>query len=237
MSRFAIRFILGTGLVAALIALAGCAGVRQLDTGTQAGASSAELFVPYQFQVQAIDGTVLRENFYTFDGRDQTLRLAPGEHELVLRYFDLIENNQDRTDDYARVLSEPITVSFSARANSQYAVTGKRPETPSAGKAFAANPMLAIENRGNGDTVSGDIAVAEPEIETIRRGNTVFAPVGKTPAASPADSPEPAPSKAPPQSLQMLKYWWNNAGQAERDRFEAWRQQSAGQSAGQSGAQ
>ncbi|MBS63565.1 DUF2057 family protein [Salinisphaera sp.] len=228
MSRFATRFILGTGLMAALIALAGCAGVRQLDTGTQAGAASAELFVPYQFQVQAIDGTVLRENFYTFDGRDQTLRLAPGEHELVLRYFDLIENNEDRTDDYARVLSEPITVSFTARANSQYAVTGDRPTTPSAGEAFAANPTLAIENRASGDTVSGDVAVAEPEIDTIRRGNTVFAPVGKTPSAS-SDAPQPAPENAPPQSLQMLKYWWNNASQAERDRFEAWRKQNGAQ--------
>ncbi|WP_348766254.1 DUF2057 family protein [uncultured Salinisphaera sp.] len=226
MSRFAIRFILGTGLMVALMAVVGCAGVRQLDTGTQAGAASAELFVPYQFQVQAIDGTVLRENFYTFDGRDQTLRLAPGEHELVLRYFDLIQNNEDRTDDYARVLSEPITVSFTARANSQYAVTGDRPATPSAGEAFAANPTLTIENRASGDTVSGDVAVAEPEIETIRRGNTVFAPVGKTPAAS-ADAPQPAPENAPPQSLQMLKYWWNTASQAERDRFEAWRKQSA----------
>ena len=228
MSRFATRFILGSGLMAALIALAGCAGVRQLDTGTQAGAASAELFVPYQFQVQAIDGTVLRENFYTFDGRDQTLRLAPGEHELVLRYFDLIENNEDRTDDYARVLSEPITVSFTARANSQYAVTGDRPTTPSAGEAFAANPTLAIENRASGDTVSGDVAVAEPEIDTIRRGNTVFAPVGKTPSAS-SDAPQPAPENAPPQSLQMLKYWWNNASQAERDRFEAWRKQNGAQ--------
>ena len=214
--------------MAALIALAGCAGVRQLDTGTQAGAASAELFVPYQFQVQAIDGTVLRENFYTFDGRDQTLRLAPGEHELVLRYFDLIENNEDRTDDYARVLSEPITVSFTARANSQYAVTGDRPTTPSAGEAFAANPTLAIANRASGDTVSGDVAVAEPEIDTIRRGNTVFAPVGKTPSAS-SDAPQPAPENAPPQSLQMLKYWWNNASQAERDRFEAWRKQNGAQ--------
>ncbi|MES1950838.1 hypothetical protein S4A8_08265 [Salinisphaera sp. S4-8] len=228
MSRIALRFLVRASLIAGLTALAGCAGVRQLDTGAPSGAASAELFVPYQFQVQAIDGTVLRDNFYTFDGRDQTLRVAPGEHELVLRYFDLIADNDDRTDDYARVLSEPITVSFSARANSQYAVTGERPTTPDAGEAFAANPSLLIENRANGNTVSGEIAVAEPEIETIRRGNTVFAPVGKTPAAS-TDAPQPAPENAPPQSLQMLEYWWNNASQAERDRFEAWRKQNGAQ--------
>ena len=232
MSRFAIRFILQAGLITGLIVLAGCAGVRQIDTGNTPGAASAELFVPYQYQVQAIDGTELRSSFYSFDGRDQTLRVAPGEHTLVLRYFDLIEDNDDRTDDYARVLSEPITVSFTARADSRYAVTGERPSTPSAGEAFAANPRLAIENRASGDTVSGEIAVAEPEIETIRRGNTVFAPVGKTAAAS-ADTPQPAPKNAPPQSLQMLKYWWNNASQAERDRFEAWRAQSANQSGAQ----
>ena len=216
-------------LFGALLLLAsGCASVRQLDSGARAGQASAELFVPYQFQVQAIDGTVLRDSFNSFDGRDQNLRVAPGKHELVLRYFDLIENTTDRTDDYTRVLSEHVTVTFQASANSRYAVVGERPETPAAGEAFAAEPTLAIENRGSGETVSGQVSVAEPEVETIRRGNTVYAPVAQGAAsASAAPGPQPAPDNAPPQSLQMLKYWWNSASQAERDRFEAWRGQDA----------
>lgn len=207
------------GLLAALLA-SGCAGVRQLDGNTADGRASAAVLVPYQFQVQAIDATVLRDSFHTFDGRDQTLRVAPGEHALTLRYFDLIKDSEDRSDDYARVLSEPISVRFKAAADSQYAVVGKRPQTPAAGQAFAAAPTLAIKNRASGETVSRDVSVAEPEVETIRRGSTMYAPVGETKAQP---GPERAPPSAPPQSLQMLKYWWNSAGQAERDRFEAWR--------------
>ena len=226
MPRIDSRLLAFLTLFGLLLLASGCANLRQLDSGTSNAQASAELFVPYQFQVQAIDGTVLRDSFNSFDGRDQTLRVAPGKHELVLRYFDLIENTTDRTDDYSRVLSEPITVAFQARANSRYAVVGKRPETPAAGEAFAAEPQLTIENRGSGKTVSGEVSVAEPEAETIRRGNTVYAPVGQASAAAvAAPGPQPAPENAPPQSLQMLKYWWNSASQAERDRFKAWRTQ------------
>jgi uncharacterized protein YccT (UPF0319 family) len=230
MPRIDSRLFACLSLFGLLLLASGCANVRQLDSGNSQGEASAELFVPYQFQVQAIDGTVLRDSFNSFDGRDQNLRVAPGKHELVLRYFDLIENTTDRTDDYSRVLSEPITVTFQARANSRYAVVGERPETPVAGETFAAEPQLTIENRGSGKTVSGEVSVAKAEAETIRRGNTVYAPVAKASTAtgvSAAPGPQPAPENAPPQSLQMLKYWWNSASQAERDRFEAWRTQGA----------
>lgn len=230
MSRIDSRLFVCLTLFGLLLLAAGCANVRQLDSGASTTQASAELFVPYQFQVQAIDGTVLRDSFNSFDGRDQTLRVAPGSHELVLRYFDLIENGSDPTDDYARVLSEPITVSFQARANSRYAVVGERPETPDAGEAFAAEPTLAVENRSSGETVSGDVAVAESQVETIRRGNTVYTAVDQaagtaSAGATPGPQPAPAAENAPPQSLQMLKYWWNAASQSERDRFEAWRTQ------------
>lgn len=214
-------------IAAAMLATAGCASVRDLDTGTAEGANAARLFVPYQFQVAALDGETIRDSFYTFDARDQRLSVAPGRHTLVLRYFDLIDDEADRSDDYARVLSEPITVTFDARPGGDYAVVGAQPDTPAAGQAFAADPTLEIQSRESGEAVSDSISVAEPEAETIRRGNTVYAPVADAGAHAPnvnVNEPAAAPAAGSPQAYEMLKYWWNNAGSAERARFEAWRE-------------
>jgi|GEM_PF-6335399 len=212
------------GLAVLALTATGCANTRALDT-TSAGATdeAATLFVPYQFQVAAIDDTVVRDSFAAFDGRDQTLDIAPGRHTLKLRYFDLIEDDGDRTDDYARVLSEPITVAFEARANRRYAVVGARPDTPEAGTAFAAGPELSIQARATGEPVNDPITVAKPDVDTIRRGNTVFAPIGPATASTPEAAPAPTPAGASPQSYDMLKYWWNNASQADRRRFAQWR--------------
>lgn len=206
------------GLLFMSTLVAGCAATRELDTGTPD--ASAELKVPYHFQVQALDGHTLRQSFHSFDAREQRLPITPGAHTLVLRYFDLVDNVADRTDDYTRVLSEPITVEFTAQANRRYAVVGERPETPERARAFAQDPELTIERVDTGAVVSTDVQVAEPKRDVIRRGDTVYAPIETTESAA---APPPARNAAP-ESLQMLKYWWNNAGAEERERFEAWRE-------------
>ncbi len=204
-------------LATAVLALSACATVRDYDTGPADDQPASTLFVPYQFEVVAIDGTTLNDNFMFFDGRSQTLDVAPGEHTLVLRYFDLIDDSQSHTDDYVRVLSEPITVVFTTRANTDYPLVGARPQTPAAGRDFARAPVLQIETADHGERVAAQITVAEAEP----------APQGGAAAAS---GPKPAPAAGDDaRAYNMLEYWWNQASAAERERFDRWRRSGAGE--------
>ncbi len=196
-------------------ALSACATVRDYDTGPVDNQAASTLFVPYQFEVVAIDDTTLNDNFMFFDGRDQTLTLAPGQHTLVLRYFDLIDDRESHTNSYVRVLSEPITVVFTTRPGTDFRVVGAPPETPAAGRDFARAPALHIETANRGERIAVQVAVAEAE---------------PTQQSDPASAGHQEPAPVPPtagaggtRAYDMLEYWWNQASAAQRERFDQWR--------------
>lgn len=82
------------GLAVIVLAVAaGCASIRAGMPAANASGHNATLRDSYPFQVTAIDITMIYDSFHSFDGRDQTLDLAPGQHTLILRYFYLIRND------------------------------------------------------------------------------------------------------------------------------------------------
>lgn len=195
-------------LAAAIVLLAGCVVERSYRLADDGAERTSELTVPYHVTVVAVDGRDLNTGYLFYDQRPQVLTLGPGEHTVVLRYFDLLEDDEGAQSDSERVTSEPVRLRFTAEPGRAYRLAAPRPDTLAAARRYARAPEMRIEPAGGGAAVSEPAPAPAPE--------------------SPAAAAGPETSASAPTALEMLEYWWQQASPAQRRRFLEAREDGAG---------
>lgn len=130
-------------------------------------------------------------------------------HRIEALYVDILTL---RNDDFEKVKSEPVILSFNASSGNAYAITLPKIENLNAAKEFASNPKISIVENGT-------MEVSELESVEIQkeRTSTKMQEQEKRVVAVSKDI-----SEAEPQSFKQMQNWWNKATPKERANFQQW---------------
>ncbi len=172
----------------------------QAYEGQRQTTEEAVLILPSDIAVVSVDGAEIRNRGRLMGAAYKDLLLLPGTYQIELRYEDLWDHDQG--DDYEKLKSELITVTFDAERTCEYELVHPRPQSLSEAKAYAKS--------FNGTQVSFRMTKGPP-------------PGLESPSQDPAPPPvSPSPEPELQSTVDLLKYWWTKASEEERETFRQW---------------
>ncbi|TCI01556.1 DUF2057 domain-containing protein [Corallincola luteus] len=191
----------------------------------QQATANTTLAIPEEIEVISVDGKDL--GFRLLNQPDK-LNFAKGEHVLELRYKDLFEDDEGA---HAVIKSVPLYVRFAAIENGEFKMLLETPEDEESAEIFAAAPSVQIVN-----TQDNSVVMTRQVTETKQQQNWLASllalpdadEVHTAPAVPTSDdlaTPQTASSVATgakpvtPKTLEMLRYWWQEADVATRQQF------------------
>ena len=198
-----------------LALLASCATQQHHDFyGGEAG-SAVILKSSETIQVESIDGRDVGPGFI---GQLHSYTLSPGSHRLIVTFADMYDLS---SDDFEKVISGPIKLSFVAEPGKTYHLTHKKIVGIDEARAFALKPALALVNVATGKKIDVSLEYGLPRrlIPKLRfesEDEKVFVS-DYTPEKAHASS---AAKKI--TLLQVLKSNWQQASEQERAAFLQW---------------
>jgi uncharacterized protein YccT (UPF0319 family) len=156
------------------------------------------LHLPSDMAVLQVDGKAMRKRGHLLGAIYEEILLLPGPHQLTLRYEDLWDHDQG--DDYEKLRSKPVTVSFNPQTAGHYTLIHSRPQSLREAQALERSfSAAAISFQKTGD--------AHPIPATAAKEST----------------PPPLPPAPEMQStVDVLKYWWERTSENEREAFLRW---------------
>ena len=182
----------------------------------QAAIANTEIALPEQIELIAIDGKDLG---FRLLNQPDSINLAPGQHVLSLRYKDIFE---DYEGGHSVITSMPLYVNFTAVENGQFAITLKAPKSEQDAYRFAKQPSVEIVDIANGTVVNSD-QVTESEQQQNWLDNMFEIKRSKltdTAEIQPAvQSIDHKNLTKTPNSLEMLRYWWQQADSETKQQF------------------
>lgn len=220
-------------LMLTLIALFGASAV-----------SAANMKIPMAFEYLALDGQKVKKSVFMHKSK---LKLSPGQHEIALRYHDMVESEVSDTDEDVKSPAFIITLNVTDGAD-YYLEVGGNGEIDDP-REFALAPDVVVTRKGGGKV---DYKLTHTDIEEksfniqlygqspeqqkpalvshnapttaaaaaqyTPEPELVSTPVGATTAAA---APAPATgTTATPE--QMLHLWWQRADEKTRKEFLSW---------------
>ncbi|MCG7981299.1 MAG: DUF2057 domain-containing protein [Candidatus Thiodiazotropha lotti] len=187
MAKFYAKLLI-SGVLLVWLSLAGCS------------VQAARITIPDSFEFLALDGQAVSGSLLSHQAQ---LELPEGEHEITLRYKDVII---DPDLGYEAVInSSPFVINLNAKSDVHYRLT---PE-PAAFKdkqAFAKNPQVTIRSELESSPKSVEIVA----VDTTSR---------KEPLAV---NTQVHTDKLPKDAGEQLRYWWLKADQDTRQSFMSW---------------
>jgi uncharacterized protein len=180
------------------------------------------LTIPEDFNVLYVDGQKTQSSFFSPGGAE--LKLAPGEHRVVMIYDQFFESG----DDTNRIKSAPFMLSFVIEQTADVELQFTAPKTLDAAREFAKNPQVELHKISSQSALPLQITLnidkdwylasyAKPPVQPLPPVQPSPAPVVQV-----SFPPNPAPAeKAGKQSnaLQQLQYWWQQADDSQREEF------------------
>jgi len=194
-------------------------------------AANVSLQIHRPYVVHMLDGAAFKRDLLS---RTSELHLAPGDHQLVLRF-----EASYRAGGESRVISgDPLVINFRADDNHPLLLDFAAPRSYAEAEHFLEQQPVRLINLATRRPWPAEIFIM-PKREGLQIGRNYQAELvalGKAfgqqsqaqPGTSAPPSTEPAPTKNPPlndnnaQALEMLKYWYNRADPQTRKAFQHW---------------
>ncbi|WP_169303059.1 YccT family protein [Thalassotalea mangrovi] len=173
-------------------------------------AQAAQLTIPDTFEVLAVDGEKRSKSFFT---RATELDLAAGQHSVQLQYREMFEDATE--DDHQTVRSEPFVIMFSVSADAKLQLLHPLQADVEQAKAFATSPRVQLVDSNNQAIPVEQISQQTYEQELMSMQQQRRQQVVKK---SLSDDPTEFTHQGP-DNLEMMKYWWQQATDIERQEF------------------
>jgi uncharacterized protein YccT (UPF0319 family) len=176
-------------------------------------AEGASVFIPKEFNLLNVNGDSYNQPLM---GNGTLVRLLPGSHKIVIKYLDFWTINADNVE---RVESQPMLLSFDAKAGETYRIVSQEFNDVETAKAFVNNPEVDIISDSTKTSVATDIkyhledkGLVAAFLDTLSSGDT----------PAPAPAADEAPRSTGEPALEMLKYWWQKADAQQQEDFMKW---------------
>jgi len=194
-------------------------------------AANGSLQIPRPYVIHMLDGAPFKRDLLS---RTRELHLAPGEHQLVLRF----EGSYSGRGESRLISGEPLVINFQASDNTALRLDFAYPHSYPEAERFLERQPVRLINLATRRPWPAEIFVM-PKREGLQIGRNYQAELvalGKAfgqqsqarPGTSAPPSTEAAPATNPPlndnnaQALEMLKYWYNRADPQTRKVFQHW---------------
>ncbi|GAA6135152.1 hypothetical protein NBRC116188_19420 [Oceaniserpentilla sp. 4NH20-0058] len=169
----------------------------RLYDGPSIGVDNEVRFVlPLNFELISLDQQAVSQYQQVFRNHDLTIKLAPGQHTLVVRYSDIWDIDDET---HEKVTSGHITFAGEFLAGQQYHFQTPTLNSYNQAKAFVKNPNITLNSQKN--TLQSDY--------TAKANPLVF---GNDEKLEQVNYP----------NLKQLQFWWANANQYEQKQFMQW---------------
>lgn len=175
--------------------------------------------IPEVFNLKYLNGERYQRPF--FSSGDISLELQPGRQQLIIEYEAVWELN---ADDHDRVVSEPMSVTFTAAAGRHYLLRYPEPGSVKEATAYARQPVVTIIDSDTNQAVPSEQAYQLEKQAFLQRFVKPM-PAAQSDAKEVAQSgKEVMPAAVSTQqnsgrALEMLHYWWQQAGDSQRREF------------------
>ncbi|WNC70044.1 DUF2057 family protein [Thalassotalea nanhaiensis] len=172
---------------------------------------AAELIVPDTFVVERLNGEEFSGNFFTSETK---LTLQSGQNVLVLKYSELFDDETE--DHHITVTSKPFILLFSVGKENTIKFSYPKQNNGESAKLFAKAPIVNLI-KPNGSAVpviTQSLATYNDTVmkETLSRRQEIV-------KQSLNENDKGQFTQTGPQSLPMLKYWWQQASDQEKKEF------------------
>lgn len=204
---------------------------------------AASLNIPMAFEYLAVDGQQVKRSVVMHKSR---LDLSQGQHEIALRYSDMVEANAMETPE--SVKSPAFIITLDAVENVDYFLTTADGKPVRNAKEFARAPDVKIIRKDGGqvDYTLTHTEITDKDFATHLYGQeaqpakpAVVATTAPTAAMAAAAPTEPSQLQSAPVAAaaasagveagesnaspeQMLRLWWQRADEQTRRDFLAW---------------
>lgn len=193
--------------------------------------------IPHPYVVYLLDGKPVQNDLFS---SRSSLKLAPGPHQLVIRFEGTFKEQSE-----SRLISgEPVVINLTNKQDQQLAIEFTYPRSYQAAEQYLKQQKLRIIDKQAGHNVEADYFVM-PKKEGLQIGRNYqeeLLAMGKAfaqPAAATASSAQAGTTAAAvaataqlstkgqpldqnTQTLEMLKYWYNQANGETRKAFQHW---------------
>lgn len=231
-------------LIASIFLLSACAQQShvQLYSGQALPADQVlTLVVPYELEVQALNGQHVPKANAMFGTQDKTLHLQPGQYKVSAFYKNGFDINGGMSHEVVR--SQVATYAIDGKAGEVWQLGFNEPANLEEARELEKNFNSWAENTTTGERVAGVPSQHSTSLlGTLMGGGviespTVVAPLGTAPAAAPAPTSTPvavvapAPTPAPAAETALphndavmttLQQMWQLMSEDSRAAFLEW---------------
>lgn len=168
----------------------------------------AKLVLPEVLNPLFVDGE--KHTRGLFNTGDMVFELSPGRHQVVVEYEKIWESG----DEYDRVVSEPVMVTFTAEAGQTYRLKTPTLTNVNASKAFAKLPSLTLFNPNANSKVDAQLSYQ------LEQQSFLGSFVKEEAKSVTGEKTQPAGGES--EALKQLQHWWQQANKEERAEFMQW---------------
>lgn len=172
---------------------------------------AAKLLIPAEFSVVRVNGEEFSTSLIL---QDTELNLTTGQNVLVLKYKERFEDDLD--DSHQIIGSESFILLFSVASNNDLKFSYAKPINKSAAQEFSKKPVVNIldSNGSKLAVINQALSSYHDQVmqETIVRRQEVV-------KKSLESGDQTTFTKTGPDNLAMLKYWWSQASDVEKQEF------------------
>jgi hypothetical protein len=187
-----------------------------VSPGARAATQQVTLVVPEALDVISIDN--VKYSAGLFSSGDTTLKLAPGQHKIVVEYYVIIDIS---SDDHEAIKSEPFQIAFYAKPGKDYYINIPSTRNVKEARQYAKKPVIVLIDRSTKQHVTNEVTYREFDGTfstqfNAASGTTQQKSGAVTANATPQQSGVNTDSDTP---LKMLEYWWQQASAQQRKQF------------------
>lgn len=172
---------------------------------------AAQLTLPPEFVVMRVNGEEYSTSIFLSDTK---VNLPTGQNVLVLQYAEMFE--EDLSDNTITVKSKPFILLFSVGPNDKLSFSFPKSIDKQSATQYAKQPVVTIK-QSNGQSlalINQSLANYNDEVmkQTLARRQEVV-------KQSLDAKDDGAFTKTSPETIDMLKYWWQQASEADKQQF------------------
>ncbi|MEJ2110290.1 MAG: DUF2057 family protein [Acidobacteriota bacterium] len=197
----------GLFTVALLLGLTCCVSTKKVslyDSSKVRPMDVAHLVTPIDIEILDVDGTEIDSLADILIGTENDIEIAPGDHEITVRYSDFWEYDRD---NFEKFRSRKITLKFQADAGRYYQLVHPNLRNIREAERFTENPEIWIQEIEKGSELPAS------ETDSGKASSSVAEKGSATEAVS-AD-----------QEDKELQSDWDSMSDEEKRRFREWMDQ------------
>jgi len=220
-SLFAV--LISIGILFSLLSCMKRSPVRIYDESKIAPAEAARIRIPADIVVVSVDGHRVKSVADYVLSTIEEIHLAPGEHEIVVRYSTFWDYDKRR---HKEIKSKEIALKFNAERGALYTLT--HPELDDMGEAqkFTENPDIWIAKTGKFSDWENEGTRASRSVE-MSESRRFTEPEKSSTMKEDTALKEEWYSLSEKEKEEFRKWLeWNNMSEEEKEKFREWTNKS-----------